>query len=249
MGWTGFSWTSWRGCPLQSSISCYVRGRRLNRHQQLTALFKAHSPHSALRAGRFEGLLQFQRSAHQWRGDAPVLLLESRYEQMVGDFAGWLRQLLAALPFPPAARRELHASLLADFRDEFTAPDGGHKHALFAGARLRGTPPPHPPPGHIRPPGPDRCTRGRRRQSGQAQAGHGGDAARHAPDRARGVRAGLWLVRRRATGGFARERPRRLLPRGGRASADAREAMQAVVNQRFDISCTNCRFWRMWVIT
>ena len=120
-----------------------MRGRRLNRRQQLTALFKAHSPHSALRAGRFEGLLQFQRSAQQWRGDAPVLLLESRYEQMVGDFAGWLRQLLAALPFPPAARRELHASLLADFRDEFTAPDGGHKHALFAGARLRG---PHPTP-------------------------------------------------------------------------------------------------------
>ena len=107
---------------------------------------------------------------------------------------------------------------------------------------------PHPPPGHIRPPGPDRCTRGRRRQSGQAQAGHGGDAARHAPDRARGVRAGLWLVRRRAPGGLARERPRRLLPRGGRASADAREAMQAVVNQRLDISCTNCPFWRMWVI-
>ena len=143
MGWTGFSWTSWRGCPLQSSISCYVRGQRLNRRQQLTALFKAHSPHTALRAGRFEGLLQFQRSAQQWRGDALVLLLESRYEQMVGDFAGWLRQLLAALPFPPAARRELHASLLADFRDEFTAPDGGHKHALFAGARLRG---PHPTP-------------------------------------------------------------------------------------------------------
>ena len=110
----------------------------MNRHQQLTALFKAHSPHSALRAGRFEGLLQFQRSAQQWRGDAPVLLLESRYEQMVGDFAGWLRQLLAALPFPPAARRELHASLLADFRDEFTAPDGGHKHALFAGAGQHG---------------------------------------------------------------------------------------------------------------
>ena len=113
----------------------------MNRHQQLTALFEAHSPRSAFRAGRFEGLLQFQRGAQQWRGDAPVLLLESRYEQMVGDFDGWLRQLLAALPFPPAARRELHASLLADFRDEFTAPDGGHKHSLFAGARLRGLSP------------------------------------------------------------------------------------------------------------
>ena len=103
-----------------------------------------NNPRTLRVAVRFEGLLQFQRSAQRWRGDAAVLLLESRYEQMVGDFGGWLRRLLGALPLPPAARRELQTSLLADFRDEFTATDGGHKHALFAGAQLHGhqTPPP-----------------------------------------------------------------------------------------------------------
>ena len=101
-------------------------------------------------AVRFEGLLQFQRSAQRWRGgDAtapPLVLLESRYEQMVENFATWLRPLLLPLPLQGKARDELHASLLADFRDEFTAPDGKHKHALFPGASaLVGTIPPPPP--------------------------------------------------------------------------------------------------------
>ena len=104
-------------------------------------------------AVRFEGLLQFQRSAQRWRGgDAtapPLVLLESRYEQMVENFATWLRPLLLPLPLPGKARDELHASLLADFRDEFTAPDGKHKHALFPGASaLVGTIPPHTPTTH-----------------------------------------------------------------------------------------------------
>ena len=119
-----------------------MRARRLNCHQS-SAQFDTKSPHACVTV-RFEGLLQFQRSAQRWRGDAAVRLLESRYEQMVGNFGGWLQQLLGALPLPPAARRELQASLLADFRDEFTATDGGHKHALFAGARLHG--PQAPPP-------------------------------------------------------------------------------------------------------
>ena len=120
-----------------------MRARWLNHHPS-SAQFSTPNLRTLPVAVRFEGLLQFQRSAQRWRGDAAVLLLESRYEQMVGDFGGWLRRLLGALPLPPAARRELQSSLLADFRDEFTATDGGHKHALFAGARLHGlqTPPP-----------------------------------------------------------------------------------------------------------
>eukprot|EP00964_Phaeocystis_antarctica_P055881 scaffold32912_cov60-Phaeocystis_antarctica.AAC.4 len=67
----------------------------------------------------------------------------------------------------------------------------------------------------------------RRRKPSQAEVRHGGDASRHASHCARGVRAELRLVRGRAPGSFARERPR--IHRGGGATADAREAMQTVV--------------------
>lgn len=91
---------------------------------------------------RFESLLGFMRSARDFastRTDAmapPFTVFESRYEHMVGDFPAWLRRLLDVLPMQAGVRNQLHASLSADFRDEFVAPDGKHKHSLFAGANL-----------------------------------------------------------------------------------------------------------------
>ena len=91
---------------------------------------------------RFESLLGFLRSARDFassRADAmapPLAVFESRYEHMVGDFPAWLRRLLNALPMQTGTRDHLHASLSADFKGEFVAPDGKHKHSLFAGVNL-----------------------------------------------------------------------------------------------------------------
>lgn len=91
---------------------------------------------------RFESLIGFLRSARDFastRADAkapPFTVFESRYEHMVGDFPAWLRRLLNALPMQTRVRDQLHGSLSADFQGEFVAPDGKHKHALFAGANL-----------------------------------------------------------------------------------------------------------------
>ena len=101
----------------------------------------------------------------------------------------------------------------------------------MAGTSTRSSPvrgytePKHPPPACKW--APDRWTRCHRRQSGQAEARHGGDAARYASHCTRGVRAALRLVRGRAPGGLARKSPR--IHRGG-VPADGGTTMQTMVN-------------------
>lgn len=100
------------------------------------------TPHAIVQRNR--AIMQFirgfgtsaLRAESQACGCSVATLLHSKYELMVTNFSVWAAQVLEKMVTPKGQRRALHASLVAQYKNDFVA-DGKHKHSLVAGSNLR----------------------------------------------------------------------------------------------------------------